>query len=293
MSSNVPLTSPTLTTSIYPEEIESVRPIFPPSLTTTKPAQFIDAETGKRTIDGRTVDEFRKIFMKCGIVQKARGSAYIELNRTKVICSVYGPRQSSVQSEFSETGTLHCEISFAPFAHAKQTNRRATNQSSKNGEMRQKVQEYSTYMREALQTSIRLDSFPKSTLDVYVLVLEDDGSVLSAAITCASLAIADAGIEMFDLVSACSAAQLENYVLVDPVTMEHKYASGGVVCAYMSSLHELTQLTQVGDMQYQKVLEAIDLCVDGCNKIHQLMVNCLKQSAVQKERQFQQLQQHK
>jgi len=282
MTSNPIVTSTSLSSMIHNDEIESVRPIFPS--VNNRPSHFIDTETGKRTMDGRTVDEFRKMFMKCGVIQKARGSAYIELNRTKVICSVYGPRQSSVQSEFSETGTLHCEISFAPFAHQKQSNR--TSRRSNVSEMRQQTHEYSTYMREALQTSIRLDTFPKSTLDVYALVLEDDGSVLSAAITCASLAIADAGIEMYDLVSACSAAQVEDHVLVDPVTMEHKFATGGVVCAYMSSLHELTQLTQVGDMQYQRVLEAIDLCVDGCNKIHQLMVNCLMQSTLQKEKQI-------
>jgi len=259
------------------EEIVSVRPIFP----NRKPTEFINTETGKRTVDGRTVDEFRKVFMKCGVIQKARGSAYIELNNTKVICSVYGPRQSPSHSEFSETGTLHCELSFAPFAQQKHTNRPKRNNIS---QMRQQIHEYSAYMREALQTSIILEKFPKSTLDVYALVLEDDGSVLSAAITCASLALADAGIELYDLVSACSAAELENHVVVDPVAVEHKFATGGVVCAYMASLHELTQLTQVGDMQYQKVMEAIDLSIDGCNKIHQLMVACLMQNAQQKEK---------
>ena len=254
-----------------------MRPIFP----TKKPTQFISQETGKRAVDGRTVDEFRKMFMRCGVVHKARGSAYIELNNTKVICSVYGPRQSKTQTEFSDKGTLQCEVTFAPFAHQKQNNRPKKNHIS---QLRQQVHEYSAYMREALQTSICLDKFPKSTIDVYALVLEDDGSVLSAAITCASLALADAGIEMYDLVSACSASQLEDHIVVDPVSLEYKFATGGVVCAYMASLHELTQLTQVGDMQYQKVVEAIDLCIDGCNKIHQLMTNCLKESAELKQK---------
>jgi exosome complex component MTR3 len=262
---------------VITEEIQSVRPIFP----TRKPTQFINPETGKRAIDGRTVDEFRKMFMKCGVTQKARGSAYIELNNTKVICSVYGPRQAIGQSEFSEIGTLHCELTFAQFAHQKQMNRPKKNNLS---QTRQQVHEYSAYMREALMTSICLEKFPKSTIDVYAFVLEDDGSVLSAAITCASLALADAGIEMYGLVSACSAAQLENHIVVDPVSMEHKFATGGVVCAYMPSQNELTQLTQVGDMQYQKVVESVDLCVDGCNKIHQLMTNCLIERATLKQK---------
>lgn len=38
----------------------------------------------------------------------------------------------------------------------------------------------------------------------YVLVLEAGGGELGVAATAAALALADAGIEMFDLVTACS-----------------------------------------------------------------------------------------
>lgn len=38
----------------------------------------------------------------------------------------------------------------------------------------------------------------------YVLVLEAGGGELAVAATAAALALADAGIEMFDLVTACS-----------------------------------------------------------------------------------------
>jgi exosome complex component MTR3 len=47
---------------------------------------------------------------------------------------------------------------------------------------------------------------PKSSIDVYVNVLENDGtsSSLAAAISAASVALADAGIEMYDQVAASS-----------------------------------------------------------------------------------------
>ena len=67
--------------------------------------------------------------------------------------------------------------------------------------------ELSQLVFEALAPSIRLDLLPKSTIDIYISVLENDGmaSCLAAAITCASVAVADAGIEMLDQVAACSA----------------------------------------------------------------------------------------
>ena len=46
-------------------------------------------------------------------------------------------------------------------------------------------------------------TFPKANVDVYCLVMESGGSDTAVAITAASLALADAGIEMYDLVAAC------------------------------------------------------------------------------------------
>ena len=46
--------------------------------------------------------------------------------------------------------------------------------------------------------------FPKAQVEVYVLVLENDGSALAASLTCAGLALADASIPMHDLVLGAS-----------------------------------------------------------------------------------------
>jgi len=44
----------------------------------------------------------------------------------------------------------------------------------------------------------------KSVVGVHVMVLQADGGELAVATTCASMALADAGIELYDLVAACS-----------------------------------------------------------------------------------------
>lgn len=64
--------------------------------------------------------------------------------------------------------------------------------------------EISGTVQAALQSAVQRHTFPKSNVDVYCLVLESGGSDVAVAITAASLALADAGIEMYDLVSACS-----------------------------------------------------------------------------------------
>lgn len=46
--------------------------------------------------------------------------------------------------------------------------------------------------------------YPKSQIDVFVTVLENDGSFVAGAITCAGLALADAAIDMFDVIVGAS-----------------------------------------------------------------------------------------
>ena len=53
--------------------------------------------------------------MKTGVVTQAKGSAYLELNNTKVLVSVFEPREIPRLSEFTPNGEIYCEFKFAPF----------------------------------------------------------------------------------------------------------------------------------------------------------------------------------
>lgn len=58
-------------------------------------------------------------------------------------------------------------------------------------------------VQQALSASVQLHRFPKSVVDVYIFVLEAGGGEVATAINAASVALADAGIELYDLVAAC------------------------------------------------------------------------------------------
>ena len=103
------------------------------------------------------------------------------------------------------------------------------------------------------------------------------------------MALANAGIEMYDLVSSCSVVQLPNETLVlDPTSAEEKAQTALVTVAFMPSLNEVTQLYQDGEIEYSKMqevgawenltLKAVEMCVDGCAKLHQLMRSTLLKS---------------
>ena len=66
----------------------------------------------------------------------------------------------------------------------------------------------SSQMLAALEAAVLAHTFPKSNVDVYCIILESGGSDLAVCVSAASLALADAGVEMRDLVSACRVVSL-------------------------------------------------------------------------------------
>lgn len=161
----------------------------------------------------------------------------------KVICAVYGPHaQTGRDSSFSEEGQLQCDFSYSPFAtpggrretrgargddeRELSTLLRQTLEASVQVNARPLAQHYhfcSLYSVPLLAERMRLSCcthgirsialpftflqvhrLTKSVVDVRVMVLQADGGELAVATTCASMALADAGIELYDLVTACS-----------------------------------------------------------------------------------------
>ncbi|TVG09582.1 Exosome complex component MTR3 [Bagarius yarrelli] len=43
--------------------------------------------------------DVRPLFARCGLVSQAKGSAYLEAGNTKIMCSVYGPREAERKDE--------------------------------------------------------------------------------------------------------------------------------------------------------------------------------------------------
>jgi exosome complex component MTR3 len=219
-----------------------------------------------KRLDGRKPGQFRSPFMDTGVVSQARGSAYVEVGSAKIVCSVYGPRPST--EGFSESGRIHCEFRRAPFASAAAR--------AKTVGVTDEEKERSLAMAQALETAVILDRFPKSQMDVHALVLEsNDCDDLAMAITCASLALCNAGVEMYDLVSACTVCEVDEKLLLDPTDEEFQRSTNTVNLAYMSSLSEITHIQQYGEMRAETLHEAADLCISGNTQIRALMEQSL------------------
>ena len=130
--------------------------------------------------------------MTAGVSSRADGSAYVESERSKVVAAVYGPRPAK-RAEYTERAEIRCDVKLASFARAQA--RKAPGQTDEE-------KAWSSSLEQTLEAVVLLEKYPKSLIDVFVLVLEADGSVLASAINAASVALAQGGIEMRDVVTA-------------------------------------------------------------------------------------------
>lgn len=214
--------------------------------------------------------------IKTDVVTQAKGSAYIELNKTKVIVSVFDPREIPNKTDYSSNGELYCEFKFAPFSCQK---RRIHQQDSEE-------KEYSVIMKRALESAVCRHEFPNFQVDIYALVLENDGSALSAAITCAGVALAHAGVPMYDLVTAVSLGRQGKNLLVDPTNAEEMFCSssfstdrenehGLVILSILSTHEQISEVYQTGCFSSSTLTESIELLMEANKQIVPLVQKCL------------------
>ncbi|KAJ8078807.1 3'-5'-exoribonuclease [Marasmius tenuissimus] len=241
---------------------ESFTPVFdledsPPS---TKP--------GKRV--GRQPTDTRSIFLQPGLISQANGSAYIETERTKIACAVYGPRQSK-NTSYSEQGRLNVEVKFTPFSC---TRRRAPIRDAEDRSL-------AVAIHQALLSSIRLELLPKSTIDIFLMIIEADGiegCVASGAIA-ASTALAVAGIEMLGLVTSCTACITGDEIWLDPTEEEARTSNGTLVLSCMPALGTVTSVWQNGKMETSQAITSMEACEERCTEIHSVVAQALLEHA--------------
>ena len=137
--------------------------------------------------------------------------------------------------------------------------------------------ELSKVMREAFESCIFLEQFPRSTIDVFVEVLQADGGTRCAGLTVASLALADAGIPMRDLVAAVSAGKVDGHVILDLDNVEDQEGDADLPVAAMVSKKKINLLQMDGQMTVDEFNTALDLGFTGCEKIYEAQKQVLKE----------------
>jgi exosome complex component RRP41 len=230
-----------------------------------KPEKLIDKK-GLR-LDGRKADELRPLKLEVGVLSNADGSAYIEQGKNKILVGVFGPREMHPKHlSQADRMVLRCRYHMAPFSV----------QERKSPAPSRREVELSKVIRESLEPSVFVDLYPRTGIDVFIEVLQADGGTRCAAITAASLAIADAGIPLRDLVVACAAGKVDDTVVLDLMDTEDKAGVADVPVAYMPNLDAVTLLQMDGILAPEEFESAVNMAVEGCKKIYAMQKDALK-----------------
>ena len=140
--------------------------------------------------------------------------------------------------------------------------------------------ELSKVIRQALEPAVFLEYYPKTSIQVYIEILQADGGTRCAGITTASLALADAGIPMRDLVVACAAGKADGKLMVDLMDTEDKLGEADVPVAFMPNLNAITLLQMDGSLSVDEFENAINMAIDGCKQLYALQKEALKSKYV-------------
>jgi exosome complex component RRP41 len=232
----------------------------------TQTRNLIDAN-GKRT-DGRGIDELREVKITVGTVKNADGSAFIEFGKNKILAAVYGPREVHPKHMAqSDRCVLRCRYHMSPFS----------TDTRKNPAPSRREVEISKVMREALEPAVMLEDYPRAAIDVFVEVLQSDGGSRCAGITAAAVALADAGINMRDLVAACAAGKVDEKIVLDINDTEDKEGGADMPVAYMPRLEQVTLLQLDGNLSPDQFGECIDKAIVGCKMVYEIQKQALMQ----------------
>lgn len=174
--------------------------------------------TTTTTTSTSTIPSF---FLKHSIIDNANGSAYLEINNTIIEVSIFGPRP--IRGSFIDRASVSVDCKFLP--HIIQPMASIFNDTTTSGGgggisssnrgyrtgMNNIEHKLSSYLETCVLSSLILEKYPKSTIDIQVSIISIDKEIggghlllwlLQWITCCCSLALVDSGIEMKDIISS-------------------------------------------------------------------------------------------
>ena len=122
---------------------------------------------------------------------------------------------------------------------------------------------------------------------MFVTVIEDDGAILAAALTASGLALANASIQMFDIIVGASMKRIKNRVLIDPdKTEEDLYDEtecGQMTLGFQPSLEQVALVSQEGHVNLANLTKDTKQLSKLCTELMPIVQSCLVQAMKEQE----------
>lgn len=223
-------------------------------------------EDGRR-LDGRRFDELRPIRIEAGVLRRADGSAYIEWGNNRVLAAVYGPREAHPRHLQNPARALvQCRYNMAPFS---------VSDRKRPGPDRRSV-EISKVVSEAFASVVFAEAYPRTAIDIFIEVLQADAGTRCAGISAASVALADAGIPMRDLIASCASGKIAGQVALDLNKEEDNFGEADCPMAVVPRTGEIVLLQMDGHLTEDEFDRAMKLSMEAAKQIYEVQRDALR-----------------
>ncbi|KAH9481534.1 Exosome complex component RRP41 [Psilocybe cubensis] len=212
--------------------------------------------------DGRRQFELRSIEMDMSQQGHADGSAVITHGLTQVQVSVFGPREAKMRSQtIHDRANINVEISIAPFSTG---DRRKRSRGDK------RILEYAAAIKSTFEPAIQTSLYPRSQIDVFIQVIQQDGGLLQACINGTTLALMNAGVPMIDFICAVSGGVHSTHPLLDLTLLEENDVPN-VTIAVMPKTQKVSLVTMETRLHVDRFEEVFRLATEAGLVLHEEM----------------------
>jgi exosome complex component RRP41 len=200
------------------------------------------------------------------------GSALYEQGNTKIIASVYGPREAKRRTDsIHDRAAVTCEYSVTSFSTSERKQRSKSDR---------RLKERSLALKKIFEAVICTKLYPRSQISIFVQVLQSDGGDMPAAINAGTLALIDAGIPMQDVLTACSAGFLDGTPIMDLNYTEGNAHASELTLAVCPRSKTISYMQMDNKLPIEHLEKVTDMATEGCLKIAALLKDAVKKHSL-------------
>jgi len=132
------------------------------------------------------------------------------------------------------------------------------------------VLELAATIKSTFEAVVQTELYPRSEIDVYVTVLQQDGGLLQACLNGTTLALMGAGIPMLDFVCAVTGGVHSTSAMLDLTTLEENDVPH-VTVAMMPRTGRVALVTMETRLQMERFEEIFRLAAEAGKVVHREM----------------------
>ena len=117
---------------------------------------------------------------------------------------------------------------------------------------------------------VQANLYPRSQIDIFIQVLQQDGGLLQACINATTLALINAGIPMIDFVCAVTGGVHSTFAILDLTLLEESDVPN-VTVAIMPKTQKVSMVTMETRLHVDRFDEVFKLVADAGLVVHQEM----------------------